>query len=124
MAKRHSQPASVGSESAIETATPTVPVTIMGLRFNVRAPYSAGHICTEGEARALNQTRTENIRNNLAAKAKNGGLTQADVDAYADLYVFGERTVGLLARDPIEAEALEMARRLARKKGQSTKESR
>ena len=48
--------------------------------------------------------------------AKNGALTQADVDAYAASYVFGERTTRLR---PVEAEALALARRLVRKKGQS-----
>ena len=52
--------------------------------------------------------------------AKNGALTQADVDAYAASYVFGERTT---RRRPVEAEALALARRLVRKKGQSRKEN-
>jgi hypothetical protein len=56
-------------------------------------------------------------------KAKDGALTQADVDAYASLYVFGERTGRRRTNDPVEAEALEVARRLVRKKGQSTKEN-
>jgi hypothetical protein len=120
MAKRHPQPASVGSEPAIET---TIPMKIMGLQFEVRAPYSAGHLCTAGEARALNQTRLENIRNNLAAKAKQGALTQEYGDTYIASYEFGERTGGSRTHDPIEAEALEIARQLARKKGQSTKEN-
>jgi hypothetical protein len=82
MAKRHPQPASVGSEPAIEA---TIPMKIMGLQFEVRAPYCAGHLCTAGEARALNQTRLENIRNNLAAKAKQGALTKDYGDAYGRL---------------------------------------
>ena len=52
--------------------------------------------------------------------AKNGALTQTDVDAYAASYVFGERTT---RRRPVEAEALALARRLVRKKGQSRKEN-
>ena len=55
--------------------------------------------------------------------AKNGALTQADVDAYAASYVFGERTARRRIYEPVEAEALEMARRLVRKKGQSRKEN-
>jgi hypothetical protein len=116
----HSQPASVGSESEIETGPTTQSVTILGLRFNVQSPYGAGHVCTKGEARALNQKRLESIRNHLAVMAKNGALTQADVDAYAASYVFGERTT---RRRPVEVEALALARRLVRKKGQSTKEN-
>ena len=83
MLESHSQPASVGSESEIETGPATPSITILGLRFNVQSPYSAGHVCTKGEARALNQKRLESIRNHLAVMAKNGALTQTDVDAYA-----------------------------------------
>ena len=52
--------------------------------------------------------------------AKSGALTQVDVDAYAASYVFGERTTRLR---PVEAEALALARRLVRKKGQSRREN-
>ena len=55
--------------------------------------------------------------------AKNGALTQADVDAYAVSYVFGERTTRRRTSDPVEAEALALARRLVRKKGQSRNEN-
>jgi hypothetical protein len=123
MLETHSQPASVGSESEIEMSPATQTVTILGLRFNVRLPYSAGHVCTKGEATALNQKRLESIRNNLAVRAKDGPLTQTDVDAYAASYVFGERTIRRRTNDPVEAEALELARRLGRKKGQSRKEN-
>ena len=70
MVESHSQPASVDSESEIETGLATQSITILGLRFNVRWPYSAGHVCTKGEARALNQKRLESIRNHLAVMAK------------------------------------------------------
>src|SRR6516164_10190457 len=94
MVESHSQPASVDSESEIETGLATQSVTILGLRFNVRSPYSAGHVCTKGEARALNQKRLESIRNNLAAKAKQGALTQAEGDAFVTSCQFGERSGG------------------------------
>jgi hypothetical protein len=122
MVEIHSQPASVGSESGIETGPASQSITILGLRFNVPSPYSAGHVCTKGEARALNQKRLESIRSHLAVTAKDRALTQADVDAYASSYVFGERTARR-TNDPVEAEALELARRLVRKKGQSSKEN-
>jgi hypothetical protein len=118
MVESHSQPTSVGSEPEIQTGTQFI--TILGIRFNVSSPYSAGHFCTKGEARALNQKRLESIRNHLTVMAKNGALSQADVDAYAASYVFGERTT---RRWPVEAEALALARRLIRKKGQSRKEN-
>jgi hypothetical protein len=95
----------------------------LGLRFNVHSPYSTGHVCTEGEARALNQKRLEGIRNRLAAAAKEGALTQAAVDAYAASYVFGERSLRRRTSDPVEAEALELARRLVRKNEQSRRET-
>ena len=120
MVESHSQPTSVGSEPEIETGPATQSVTILGTRFNVPSPYSAGHVCTKGEAGAFNQKRLESIRNHLAVMAKNGALTQADVDAHAASYVFGERTT---RRRPVEAEALALARRLVRKKGQSRKEN-
>ena len=123
MVESQSQPASVGSESEIETGPATQSITILGLRFNVPSPYSAGHVCTKGEATALNQKRLESIRNKLAVTAKDRALTQADVDAYAASYVFGERTARRRTNDPVEAEALELARRLVRKAGQSRKEN-
>jgi hypothetical protein len=123
MVVSHFQSASLDSESEIETGSATQAITILGLRFDVQSPYSAGHVCTKGEARALNQKRLESIRNNLAAKAKQGALTQAEVDACAASYVFGERTARRRTKDPVEAEALELARRLVRKKEQSRKEN-
>jgi hypothetical protein len=123
MVESHSQPASVGLESEIEPGPATQSIAILGLRFDVRWPYSAGHVCTEGEAAALNQKRLQIIRNNLAVIAKDGALTQAVVDAYAASYVFGGRTARRRTNDPAKAEALELARRLVRKKGQSRKEN-
>ena len=123
MVESNFQSGPVGSGPGIETGPATEAITVLGLRFNVQSPYSAGHVCTKGEARALNQTRLERIRSHLAVTAKHGALTQADVDAYASSYVFGERTARRRTNDPVVAEALEMARRLVRKKGQSTKEA-
>jgi len=122
MVESHSQPTSVGSGSEIVAGPATEVVTILGLRFNFQSPYSAGHVCTKGEARALNQKRLEGVRNKLAVTAKDRALTQADVDAYASSYVFGERTARR-SNDPVEAEALELARRLVRKKVQTAKEN-
>jgi hypothetical protein len=109
MVESHSQPASLGSEREIETGRATEAITILGLRFNVQSPYRAGHVCTKGEARALNQKKMESIRNHLAGTTKDRALTQADVDAYASSFVFGERTARR-TNDPVEAEAIELAR--------------
>jgi hypothetical protein len=123
MVENYSQPASVGSESEIETGPATESITILGLRFKVQSPYSAGHVCTKEEARVLNQKKLESIRNKLAVTAKDRALTQADVDACAASYVFGERTARHRTHDPVEAEALELARRLVRKEEQSRKDN-
>ena len=123
MVENHSLPPSLGSESEIKTGPATQSITILGLRFNFQPPYSAGHVCTEGEARALNQKMLEIIRNKLVVKAKDGALSQADVDVSTACYVFGERTARRRTNDPVEAEAVELARRLVRKKGQSRREN-
>lgn len=87
-------------------------ITIAGQSFNVPLRYEEGHELTSGEASALNQTYHENIRNNLAKKAKDGELTQADVDTYADSYQFGVRAAGTgVTRDPVMAEAMRIAKK-------------
>lgn len=87
----------------------TQTITIAGKPFLVIPRYAEGHVLTPNEASALNQTYFENLRNNFANKAKEGG-TQADFDAYAASYKFGERTGGGGSRDPIEVEAMNLAR--------------
>lgn len=88
-------------------------ITIAGSPFNVPVRYEEGHELTAGEASALNQTYHENIRNNLAKKAKEGTLTQADVDSYADTYQFGVRAAGTggVSRDPVMSEAMRIAKK-------------
>lgn len=87
-------------------------ITIAGTAFNVPVRYTEGHELSAGEASALNQTFHENIRNNLAKKAKEGTLTQAEVDAYAGDYQFGVRTAGTgVTRDPVMSEAMRIAKK-------------
>ena len=45
-------------------------ITIQGVEFTVASPYAEGHTITEAEAKALNQVRAENIRNNCAGLVK------------------------------------------------------
>ena len=89
-------------------------ITIGGERFVMPMPYAAGHVCTEGEANALNQTLAENCRNNPSGKAKDGKLSQADVDAYVASYQFGAK--GGFTANPIESMALTIARKKVNKK--------
>jgi hypothetical protein len=99
-------------------------ITIAGQTFTVLQPYAAGHAITEAEAKALNQVRAENVRNNTASKvkaavegtAKDGEPTADTIVAYvakydAD-YIFTLASVGggRKTTDPVEVEALKIAR--------------
>jgi hypothetical protein len=99
-------------------------LTINGHQFEVPegllSRYGVGYtLATEGEAHALQQVFTENLRNNFASKVKaklNGSeeLTpedqqalQAEFDQYASKYEFGVRGAGggpRQVRDPVEKE--------------------
>jgi len=99
-------------------------ITIAGQTFSVSQPYEAGHAITEAEAKALNQVRAENVRNNMASKvkaasdgtAKEGEPTAATiaaaVAAYDAAYIFNLASVGggRKSSDPVEVEALRIAR--------------
>ena len=67
---------------------------------------------TSGQAATLNQTYHEGIRNNLAKKAKEGTLSQEDVDSYAEEYVgsIGERVGGGGPQNPVMTKAMNIAR--------------
>ena len=85
-------PVGVRPRSNGVTTMPTI--TIQKQLFNVPNRYAAGHVLTEGEANALNQTYHENLRNNFAGRVKEGGdhaTLQTELDAYAASYQFGER---------------------------------
>lgn len=84
-------------------------ITIAGKPYNVEARFAEGHVLTANEASALNQTFFENLRNNFAGKAKEGA-DQAAFYEYAASYQFGVRTGGGGSRDPIEVEAMSIAR--------------
>ena len=91
-------------------------ILIQGLEFSVPAPYNPGpHELTEGEAKTLNQTLAENLRNNFAGKMKDGAIPEAELDSkfaeYAASYAFGVRAGGGGgSRDPVEVEAMNLAR--------------
>lgn len=91
-------------------------VTIAGKTFQLRAPFEAGHVLTEGEAQQLNQTRRENVRNNMASTVK--GWTGSDeelaakVDEYDAAYTMEVRVAGeaRTPSDPVTTEAKLLAR--------------
>lgn len=90
-------------------------VTIAGATFQVPAPFAEGHVLSAGEASALNQVLSENVRNNLAkdfkdslAAGKTAAELQAKVDEYVTEYEFGVRgTRGPV--DPVMTEARKIA---------------
>lgn len=104
--------------------TPTKEITIQKHAFTVTAPYAEGHTITEAEAAALNQTRHENIRNNMARKIKDmlgdaETLTEEQmaemvetVAEYDASYEFTLASVGgaRKTKDPIDVEAGKIAR--------------
>ena len=97
-------------------------VTIAGTIFSLTDTYSEGHTINAMEAKALNQTRAENIRNNFADKVKKAqgdaaSLTdeqvaalQSELDTYASSYEFS--VGGGRVTDPIEREAKRIAEEL------------
>lgn len=96
---------------------------IAGESFEIRAPYAAGHVLTEAEAKTLNQVRSENIGNNVREKVKElidaGKLDEAKaLVAEKDAsYEFTLATVGATAKlDPVEREARAIAREIVKAK--------
>lgn len=100
-------------------------IIIQGVEFTASQPYEAGHTLTESEARALNQVRSENLRNNFAArvKATNEGKEGADTlealqSAFAQYdaeYSFAMPGAGggsTRRLDPIEREARALAKEI------------
>ena len=48
----------------------TKEITVQGILVEVSQPYAEGHVCNAAEAKALNQTRGENIANNTRKEIK------------------------------------------------------
>jgi hypothetical protein len=94
--------------------------TIEGRNFEISQPYEEGHVLTAIEARVLNQTRSENIGNNVRAKLKEAieqgaadnalAALVAEVDAAYAFTAAGARASARL--DPYEREARKIAREL------------
>lgn len=93
-------------------------IMVQGETVTIRQPFTEGHTCTAGEAKALNQLLAENVRNNTAklvkdAKEKNEDLTPilAKITDYAAEYEFTVGSVGSGRQtlDPVEREAKKIA---------------
>ena len=96
----------------------TKSISIAGIAFDVTAPYLAGHVLNEAEAKVLNQTRAENIGNNFRTdvkKASESGDAAAmetvrqALAKYDGEYQFS-MTTARTPIDPIEAEAQKIAK--------------
>ncbi len=107
------------NETPVETSRK---LTIAGVEFTASLPYAAGHVLTDVEAKVLNQTRIENLRNNFAPKVKasnegkEGALSadqlQEAFSKFDSEYVFSSASAGgsSTALDPVEREALSIAK--------------
>lgn len=106
------------------TETALKEITIAKQVFSIPQPFVAGHVLTEGEAKALNQTFAENIRNNMAkavtvaygeapTEELNPSTIAKVVSDYAGSYQFTVGTVGAArVTDPLEVECRKIARQL------------
>lgn len=94
------------------------------LEFSVGQPFEAGHVCTDDEAKAMNQIRAENIGNNFRAKVQatlNGekdALSESALReafaAYDATYVIKGASVGTgrAQLSPLERECRRIAKGL------------
>jgi hypothetical protein len=108
-----------------ETAT-LVDFNIKGVPFTVPHPFVEGHVLTEGEARVLNQTFKENIRNNFnavvvraleAAAAEGSEVDVAELqealEAYIAEYEFGQTAARASSKtSPLDREIERLARQV------------
>ena len=100
---------------------------VAGVVVQISQPYVEGHVITANEAKALNQTRTENIQNNTRKAVtdliKENGFedaesvtdtVQAEIQAlvteYDGEYEFAVRTSAASVVDPVEKEARKLVR--------------
>jgi hypothetical protein len=97
---------------------------ILGVEFEIPQPFDAGHTCTDGEAKALNQLFKENLANNFRSTVKAaqdeaekaGGSVdtaklQQDFAEAASKYAFTIATVSASRKlDPVEREARNIVR--------------
>lgn len=117
MAKKHQTNGE--AETPASAASPTISFQKGAYIFPVTHPYSAGHVLTAEEAQALNQTRSENLRNNfagtLATATKDGAtpdLTElaSKFAEYDASYVFSGKRAPRAPADPIGAVAYRLAK--------------
>jgi hypothetical protein len=100
-------------------------ISIHEQTFSVSAPYAEGHVITALEAKALNQTRAENIANNFRKRIK-AALDNAEVEPKPEGYETLDAVRAALTKydteytfsmpssrepvDPVEREAVKLAK--------------
>ena len=113
------------------TKMETKEISLLDQVFSISAPYAAGHVLLEAEAKALNQTRAENIGNNFRKKVKaaldgiplkEGGPIPtladitAEIAAYDATYNCSMPSAGREPIDPVEREAKKIATQIVSEK--------
>ena len=102
---------------------PTRELSILGLTFEIDAPFAEGQVINAAEAHALNQTRAENISNLVRkklAELRGEAWNDASIAAAGELvakvnekYEFGVRQSGgprATAASPLERECIAIAK--------------
>lgn len=94
------------------------------LEFSITQPYEEGHVCNALEAKVLNQTRRENIGNNIRSRVQatiageKDAMTEEALRAYVTKYdaeyIFTEAAAGgsTASLTPVQREARKLARAL------------
>ena len=120
----------------------TKTIVVQGVQVDVSTPYQPGHALTEAEAKALNQLRLENIRNNVAPKVKElkdgreaTELSQEELNKVTQIvqerdanyeFTMGGGGGGGRTADPLEKELRSLAREIVsgkiREKGYKIKD--
>jgi len=83
-----------------------ITLSLFGLSFEISAPYGEGHVCTGAEARTLNQTRKENIGNQLRKKieALQTETTDAETGAVSKVFTEEAKTQAAALVAAVDAE--------------------
>ena len=118
MAKKQKDGADAPVESGAEG---TQKIKIQSFIFTAPMPYSEGHVLTAVEAKVLNQTFSENLRNNFAKRVKDattnedGSKKDLDADASAALHAaFAEYASSYTFAAPRQASVVDPVEKIAR----------
>jgi len=124
MSKSETKSTNGDASAHVDTQT----IVVQGVAFTAPAPFHEGHVMSAAEANVLNQTYGENLRNNFASQVKEARkalgledkaeLTDGETLAklatafaeYAANYTFSGKRQAKVVADPVEREAVRIAR--------------